>query len=83
MAEAVAMALGAQVGRGEAHHVVEAACRRAVEEGAHLRDVLARDPAVTGHLTVDQLARLFLPEAYLGVAEELVRRSLAAYAQGK
>jgi 3-carboxy-cis,cis-muconate cycloisomerase len=81
MAEAVTMALGARIGRDEAHHVVEAACRRAVEEGAHLRDVLGREPVVTGEFTADQLDRLFLPEAYLGVAEALVRRSLAAAAK--
>jgi 3-carboxy-cis,cis-muconate cycloisomerase len=76
MAEAVTMALGARIGRDEAHHVVEAACRRAVEEEAHLRDVLGCDPAVTGQLTADQLDRLFRADGYLGVAEELVRRAL-------
>jgi 3-carboxy-cis,cis-muconate cycloisomerase len=78
MAEAVTMALGERIGRSEAHHLVEAACRRAVEEGAHLRDILGRDPAIAGHLTAEQLDRLFLPEAYLGVAERLVRQALAA-----
>lgn len=76
MAEAVTMALGAGIGRGEARRLIEAACRRAVAEGAHLRDVLGRDPAVTGRLTADQLDRLFQADGYLGVAEELVRRVL-------
>jgi 3-carboxy-cis,cis-muconate cycloisomerase len=76
MAEAVMMALGDRIGRLEAHHLVEAASRRAVAEGAHLRDVLARDPAVTPHLAPDALDRLLAPDAYLGVAERLVERAL-------
>jgi 3-carboxy-cis,cis-muconate cycloisomerase len=78
MAEAVMMALGDRIGRIEAHHLVEASCRRAVEQGAHLRDVLAQDPAVTAHLPPDALDRLFAPGAYLGVAERFVQRVLAA-----
>jgi 3-carboxy-cis,cis-muconate cycloisomerase len=82
MAEAVMMALGDRIGRIEAHHLVEEACRRAIEEGRHLRDVLARDPAVTAHLSPDALDRLFAPEAYLGVAERFVQRVLAARKPG-
>ena len=78
MAEAAMMALGDRIGRLEAHHLVEEACRRAVDEGSHLRDVLARDPAVTAHLSPDALDRLFAPDAYLGVAERFVQRVLAA-----
>jgi 3-carboxy-cis,cis-muconate cycloisomerase len=81
MAEAVMMALGDRIGRLEAHHLVEAASRRAVVEGAHLRDVLAGDPVVTAHLAPDALDRLFAPEAYLGVAERLVERALLARRQ--
>jgi 3-carboxy-cis,cis-muconate cycloisomerase len=82
IAEAVMMALGNRIGRIEAHHLVEEACRRAVEEGSHLRDVLARDPAVTAHLSPDALDRLFAPDAYLGVAERFVQRVLAARKPG-
>lgn len=78
MAEAVMMALGDRIGRIEAHHLLEAACRRAVEQGAHLRDVLAQDPAVTAHLPPDELDRLLAPESYLGVAERFVQRVLTA-----
>jgi 3-carboxy-cis,cis-muconate cycloisomerase len=79
MAEAVMMALGDHIGRLEAHHLIEAACRRAVEQGRHLRDVLAQDAAVTAHLSPDELDRLFAPETYLGVAERFVQRVLAAW----
>ena len=83
MAEAVMMALAEKIGRLEAHDLVEAACHRAVAEGAHLKDVLAKDPAVAAELDAGQLARLFAPEAYLGVAESFVQRVLAAYRDKK
>ena len=83
MAEAVMMALAEKIGRLQAHDLVEAACHRAVAEGAHLKDVLAKDPAVAAELDAGQLARLFAPEAYLGAAESFVQRVLAAYRNKK
>lgn len=77
MAEAVATALTPAVGRAEAHRLLEGACRRAVAEGAHLREVLARDAAVAAHLGPDALAGLFAPEAHLGMAEPIVANVLA------
>jgi 3-carboxy-cis,cis-muconate cycloisomerase len=82
MAEAIMMALGDRIGRLEAHHLVEAACGRAVAEGRHLRDVLAQDPAVTAHLSPEALDRLFAPDSYLGVAERFVQRVLAGRTSG-
>jgi 3-carboxy-cis,cis-muconate cycloisomerase len=78
MAEAVMMALAERIGRLESHHLVEEACRRAVAESAHLKDVLSKDPAVSAQLSPEQLDRLFTPEAYLGMAESFVQRVLAA-----
>jgi len=78
MAEAVTMALAGKIGKHEAHKLVESACRRAVSEGAHLRDVLAREPAVMAQVTPEALDRLFAPESYLGMAERFVQRVLAA-----
>jgi len=83
MAEAVMMALAEKIGRLQAHDLVEAACHRAVAEGAHLKDVLAKDRAVAAELDAGQLARLFAPEAYLGAAEGFVQRVLAAYRDKK
>ena len=40
MAEAVAMALAEKIGKSDAHHLVEAASKKAVAEKKHLRDVL-------------------------------------------
>jgi 3-carboxy-cis,cis-muconate cycloisomerase len=78
MAEAVMMALGARLGRLEAHDLVECACLEASRQGRHLRDVLMDDPKVREHLSADDLKRLFSPGNYLGAAEALVDRALDA-----
>ncbi len=77
-AEAVTMAMGKHIGKSAAHTLLEAASRQARESGKHLREVLAQNRAVTGHLTSAELDRLFAPENYLGVAEELVDRVIDA-----
>src|SRR2546423_11055949 len=43
MAEAVAMALAEKIGKSDAHHLIEAASKKAVAERRHLREVLASD----------------------------------------
>lgn len=78
MAEAVAMALGARLGKQDAHHLIEAASKRAVAGKRHLRDVLAEDKAVMQHLKRDELDTLFDPLGYTGVATTLIDRVLAA-----
>jgi 3-carboxy-cis,cis-muconate cycloisomerase len=82
LAEAAAMALGPHMGRPAAHRLVEQACRRAAGQGRHLRDVLADDPQVTAHLSTADLERLFDPHNYLGLAEQLVERTLARRPHG-
>ena len=42
MAEAVRFALAEKIGKSDAHHLVEAASKKAVAEKKHLRDVLTR-----------------------------------------
>jgi 3-carboxy-cis,cis-muconate cycloisomerase len=78
MAEAVTMALGARLGRLAAHERVEAACKRAVASGRHLREVLAEDTEIGRLLGAAGLDRLFDPLNYIGVAPELVDRALKA-----
>src|SRR3982074_1003649 len=46
MAEAVTMALAEKIGKSEAHHLVEAASKKAIAEKKHLRDVLTKAPDV-------------------------------------
>jgi len=78
MAEAVAMALAEKIGKNEAHHLVEAASKKAVAEKKDLRDVLAGDTRVTTHLSAGRLAELFEPMAYQGVSQALIDRLLAS-----
>jgi 3-carboxy-cis,cis-muconate cycloisomerase len=79
MAEAVTFALAETIGKSEAHHLVEAAVKRAVAGQQHLRDVLAGDSKVTAHLSVAKIAALFEPMAYQGVSQALIDRLLASF----
>src|ERR1700681_2325647 len=78
MAEAVTMALAEKIGKSEAHHLVEAASKKAVAEKKDLRDVLTRDAKVTAHLSADRLKKLFEPMAYQGASQAMIDRLLAA-----
>src|SRR6266478_4784176 len=78
MAEAVTMALAEKIGKSEAHHLVEAASKKAVTEKKGLRDVLTTDPKVAAHLSADKLAKLFEPMAYQGASQALIDRLLAS-----
>jgi 3-carboxy-cis,cis-muconate cycloisomerase len=76
-AEAVAMALADRMGKMPAHMLVEAACKKALEEKRHLKEVLREDPGMPGHLTPADLESLFDARNYLGSAEEFVQNVLA------
>jgi 3-carboxy-cis,cis-muconate cycloisomerase len=78
MAEAVAMALAEKIGKAEAHHLVEAASKKAVAEKKALREVLARDSKVSAHLSAEKIGQLFEPMAYQGVSQALIDRLLAS-----
>jgi len=81
MAEAVTMALAEKIGKSDAHHLIEAASKKAVAEKKHLRDVLSADPAITAHLDAGKLAKLFEPMAYQGASQALIDRLLASLDQ--
>ena len=78
MAEAVAMALAEKIGKQEAHHLVEAASKKAVAEKKALRDVLAKDQKVIAHLGAERIKKLLEPMAYQGVSQALIDRLLAS-----
>ena len=69
-AEAVEIALVPLAGRADARRLVEAACRRAEEEGRHLKDVLASDPEICRQLP--ELEPLFDPGRATRAAERMV-----------
>ena len=78
MAEAVAFALAEKIGKSDAHHLIEAASRKAVADKKHLRDVLTSDSKVTAQLGAEKLAELFEPMAYQGASQALIDRLLAS-----
>lgn len=82
MAEAVSFGLAAKLGKAEAHKLVEEASRKAVGEKRHLQDVLAEDRRVTAQLSAEELARLFDPMNYQGVAQGFIDRLLQSARPG-
>jgi 3-carboxy-cis,cis-muconate cycloisomerase len=78
MAEAVTFALAEKLGKSDAHHLVEAATKRAIAEKKHLRDILTADPMVSAQLNAAAIAKLFEPMDYQGVSQALIDRMLAS-----
>jgi 3-carboxy-cis,cis-muconate cycloisomerase len=78
MSEAVMLALGRSVGRGEAHDIVYQAGMKAFEEGRHLRACLEERADVMAHLTREDLDTLFDYGRYTGSASDLARGAAAA-----
>jgi 3-carboxy-cis,cis-muconate cycloisomerase len=76
-AEAVMMALAPEVGREEAHHLVAAACQRALAHDRHLLEELQADATITALLRPERLIELLDPASYTGLAGEFVDRVLA------
>jgi len=77
MAEAASMALADHIGKAQAHHLVEAASRRALSDGCSLADALSAMPEATRHLSPEALGKVMQPEAYLGAAAAFIQRALA------
>jgi 3-carboxy-cis,cis-muconate cycloisomerase len=77
-AEAVMMALAPEVGREKAHHLVAAACQRALAHDRHLLEELQADAAITAHLRPERLVALLDPASYTGLAADFVDRVLAS-----
>jgi 3-carboxy-cis,cis-muconate cycloisomerase len=77
MAEAASMALADHIGKAQAHHLVEAASRRALADGCGLAEALSAMPEATRHLSPETLAQIMRPEGYLGAAAAFIQRVLA------
>lgn len=82
MAEALTMALGARLGRIEAHQLVEEACHVAIAEKVHLSVALGRDPRVAANLGPGEIDGLFDPLSYQGVAQSFIDRLLRSAGSG-
>ncbi len=60
------MTLAPKMGRLNAHHVVEAACKTAVAEQKHLKDVIAELDDIKNNFSTAEISAIFKPESYLG-----------------
>jgi 3-carboxy-cis,cis-muconate cycloisomerase len=78
VAEAVMMGLAPALGRNEAHDVVYAACRIALEQKRTLADVLKANDDVTRLVSLTQIDAMCEPTNYLGCAAQMVDKALAA-----
>jgi 3-carboxy-cis,cis-muconate cycloisomerase len=77
VAEAVMMALAPKLGRQHAHEIVYEACRKAIEGGGQLADILAKMPEIVDALGgVDAVRHHCDPVNYLGLSGEMVDRVL-------
>jgi 3-carboxy-cis,cis-muconate cycloisomerase len=82
MSESVAAALAPAIGRADAQSLVEQAARRAVDSGRGFREVLLELPEVRDGLDADALDAALDPAGYLGVADAVIDRALAAHRAG-
>jgi len=78
MAEAVTMALAEKIGKSDAHHLIEAASKKAVADRKHFREVLSADAKITAQLGADRISELFEPIAYQGASQALIDRLFAS-----
>lgn len=78
-AEAASMALARQLGRKEAHHLMELLSGKAITEQKHLEQVMREEPRVTDVLDRAALDRIFEPKAYLGEASRFIDRVLSKH----
>jgi 3-carboxy-cis,cis-muconate cycloisomerase len=84
VAEAVMMAAAPKLGRQHAHDVVYDACRKAIEGGGQLADILADMPEIVEALgSVDAIRHHCDPANYLGLSGQMVDRALGVAARMK
>lgn len=80
MAESLTMTLAQKVGRAEAYRMVQAACKKVVDEDKELRQVVGEDALVRGNLTPEEIELALDPGQYLGSTDIFIDRALNAYA---
>lgn len=77
LSEAVAVALGAHVGKARAHAIIEAAAAEAMASGRPFGDLLADDAEVAAHFDRAAIERLLDPVRYLGATSAMIERVLS------
>ena len=79
MAEHVVVVLAERIDPVMARALVDTAVSRATSTGRPFKDVVQEDRTITTHLKPEELAAALEPSGYLGVAELMIERALAAY----
>jgi 3-carboxy-cis,cis-muconate cycloisomerase len=79
MAESLASALGAKLGRVRAQELVGEAARKAGGEDTSLAAAAAATPEIAGALGDEGIAAALDPAAYLGATEAIIDRAIAAH----
>ena len=79
LAENVTTVAAEHLGRLKAHDLVEAACRRALDEGKPLREVLLDEREIRESLSPEEIDTALDPAGYLGSAGAFVDRALDFY----
>jgi 3-carboxy-cis,cis-muconate cycloisomerase len=78
MAEAVSLALAGKLGKPIADQVIEEAIQKTITEKRHMRDIIGEDERVTLLMNPGEVARLFEPLSYQGVAQTFIERLVAS-----
>ncbi|RBF25980.1 3-carboxy-cis,cis-muconate cycloisomerase, partial [Xanthomonas oryzae pv. oryzae] len=76
-AEAAVFALAPQLGKPQAHALVQQAALRAQAQQRHLREVLGEDAQVSAVLTHAQLQAVFDSDSWRGMSSVWIDRVLA------
>lgn len=79
MAEALAIALSARLGRVEAQQVVKTVSERALRDGIMLKQAALDDARITGVLSADEISQALNPSRYLGSSNAFIDLALASY----
>lgn len=81
MAESLATALAAPLGRPAAQRLVQGACAIAMAQRSTLLEAAQATPEIMQALSAEQLAQALDPSTYLGSADRLIDRALEEYRQ--
>jgi 3-carboxy-cis,cis-muconate cycloisomerase len=79
LSERVSALLAQSIDPSEARRLVQAAARDAASQGRSFRELLLELSEVRDGLGADGVDRALTPEGYLGVAQQLIDRALAAH----
>lgn len=79
LSEHLVMVLAERLGRPAARRLVDAAAATAARTGRLFREVLLTEPEITRHVAPADIEAALDPAGYLGSADALVERALAAY----